>query len=60
MNRAEHYNMTTSDFAHTLLVHSDDGFIRIADVESVRQILRKLVRQGTNRAADEIPEHERG
>lgn len=48
MKRAEHYNMAASDFARTLLVHSNDGFIRIVDVESVRQTLRKLARRGTN------------
>lgn len=48
MNRAEHYNMTASDFARTLFIHSDDGFIRIVDVEPVRQTFRELGRQGTN------------
>ena len=48
MKQAGRCNMTASDFARTLLVHSDDGFIRIADVEPLRQTLRELARQGTN------------
>lgn len=48
MKRAERYGMTASDFARTLLVHSDDGFIRIVDVEPLRKTLTELVKQGTN------------
>lgn len=48
MKRAKRYGMTASDFARTLLIHSDDGFIRIVKIEPLRQALRELVRQGTN------------
>ena len=48
MKRAERYNMTASEFARALLVHSEDGFIHIVDVEPLRQTLRELVKHGTN------------
>lgn len=40
--------MTASDFARVLLVHSDDSFIRIVDVEPLKQTLHNLLKQGTN------------
>lgn len=48
MKRAKRYSMTASNFARTLLVHSDDGFIRIVDVEPLRRTLSELTKQGTN------------
>ena len=41
MKRAKRYGMTASDFARTLLIHSDDGFIRIVKIEPLRQALRE-------------------
>jgi hypothetical protein len=46
--RAERYYMTTSEFARTLLVHSEDGFVRIVDVEPLKQAVHELAKQGTN------------
>ena len=46
--RAERYHMTASEFARALLVHSEDGFVRIVDVEPLRQALHELAKQGTN------------
>lgn len=46
IKRAECYNMTASDFFRTLLVHFEDGFIDIVDIEAIRRALRKLVGQG--------------
>lgn len=43
IKRAECYNMTASDFVRTLLVHFEDGFIDIVDIEAIRWTLRKLV-----------------
>ncbi len=46
--RAEYYHMTASDFARTLLIHSEDGLVRIVNVEPFRQVLHELTKQGTN------------
>ena len=46
IKRAECYNMTASDFVRTFLVHFEDGFIDIVDIEAIRRALRKLVGQG--------------
>lgn len=48
MKRAEHYHMTASDFARTLLLQSDDGFIRIVDITPFKNALYELSKQGTN------------
>ena len=48
MKRAEHYHMTASDFARTLLLQSDDGFIRIVDITPFKNALYELTKQGTN------------
>lgn len=48
MKRAEHYHMTASDFARTLPLQSDDGFIRIVDITPFKNALYELSKQGTN------------
>ena len=48
MRRAEHYHMTASDLARTLLLQSDDGFIRIVDITPFKNALYELTKQGTN------------
>ncbi len=48
MKRAEHYHMTASDFARTLLLQSDDGFIRIVEIAPFKNALYELTKQGTN------------
>ena len=48
MRRAEHYHMTASDLARTLLLQSDDGFIRIVDITPFKNALYELSKQGTN------------
>ncbi len=48
MRRAEHYHMTASDFARTLLLQSDDGFIHIVDITPFKNALYELLKQGTN------------
>ncbi len=46
--RAEHYHMTASDFARTLLIHPEGGFVRIVNIEPLRQAPYELTKQGAN------------
>lgn len=46
--KARENGMSVSDYARTLLVHSDDASIRVIDTEPLRKAAHELAKQGTN------------
>lgn len=42
------YEMTVSEYARTLLIHSDDVTIKVIDTEPLKKAAHELAKQGTN------------
>lgn len=46
--KAANYGMTVSEYARTLLIHSDDVTIKVIDTEPLKKTAHELAKQGTN------------
>ena len=46
--KAAKYEMTVSEYARTLLIHSDDVTIKVIDTEPLKKAAHELAKQGTN------------
>lgn len=46
--KAAKYEMTVSEYARTLLIHSDDVTIKVIDTEPLKKMAHELAKQGTN------------
>ena len=46
--KAANYGMTVSEYARTLLIHSDDVTIKVIDTEPLKKMAHELAKQGTN------------
>lgn len=46
--KAAKYKMTVSEYARTLLIHSDDVTIKVIDTEPLKKAAHELAKQGTN------------
>ena len=46
--KAANYGMTVSEYARTLLIHSDDVTIKVIDTEPLKKAAHELAKQGTN------------
>ena len=46
--KAANYEMTVSEYARTLLIHSDDVTIKVIDTEPLKKAAHELAKQGTN------------
>lgn len=46
--KATFYGMTVSEYARTLLIHSDDVTIKVIDTEPLKKTAHELAKQGTN------------
>lgn len=46
--KAAKSGMSVSEYARTLLIHSDDACIRIIDTEPLKKAAHELAKQGTN------------
>ena len=46
--KAAKYEMTISEYARTLLIHSDDVTIKVIDTEPLKKAAHELAKQGTN------------
>lgn len=46
--KAANYGMMVSEYARTLLIHSDDVTIKVIDTEPLKKTAHELAKQGTN------------
>lgn len=46
--KAAKYEMAVSEYARTLLIHSDDVTIKVIDTEPLKKAAHELAKQGTN------------